>query len=44
MILHTTGAAYGETTRYFEFNAENQMMITQTIKDVKGIRWFEREK
>ncbi|CAG5105445.1 Oidioi.mRNA.OKI2018_I69.chr1.g2134.t1.cds [Oikopleura dioica] len=43
MILHSTGMAYGDTTRYFTFNEENQLVIKQQIKEVIGTRWFERE-
>lgn len=43
MILHTTGMAYGDTTRFFTFNGENELIIKQQIKEVIGIRWFERE-
>lgn len=42
MTLHTTGMAYGSTTRFFEFNPEGQLVIIQIVKDVKGTRWFER--
>jgi len=43
MILHTTGMAYGDTTRFFTFNGENELVIKQQIKEVIGTRWFERE-
>ena len=35
--------AYGETTRFFTFNGENELIIKQQIKEVIGTRWFERE-
>merc|ERR1712130_164419 len=43
MILSTTGMAYGSTTRYFEYNPQGQLVNIQTIGDVKGTRWFEKE-
>ena len=43
MILSTTGMAYGSTTPFFEYTPQGQLINIQTIGDVKGIRWFEKE-